>query len=292
MAITIRAIRDDAVRRLSDAGIATAGREAFWMLCHVLDLTGASLLSRLDDPVPVAAAARFAALIDRRRRREPLQYILGSTSFFGLELEVNPAVLIPRPETEELVQCVLDHLPPGRRWRIADMGTGSGCIALAIKKNLPDASIVACDIDVGALAVARRNATGHDLDLEFLEADMLSESIIEKIDGIFDAVVSNPPYLSTAEVSELEPEVAQFEPQVALFSEGDPLQFFKALGRIGKTVLCAGGRIFVECHAERAADVVAIFRSDGYRNVRIQRDVGGHHRIVIAEFGQSANRTE
>lgn len=200
----------------SDAGL---------LLCHVLQQDRVWLLTHPDELLTEEQQQRYAALLDRRARHEPMQYILGRQEFYGLSLKVTPAVLIPRPETEQLVEAVLERLSKSCPVRIADVGTGSGALALALAHHLPLAHVDAFDLSTKALAVAEENARALDLHerISFIESDLLSAAG----GTLYDCIVSNPPYVATTE--QLEPQVALWEPHSALFAGSDGLAIYHRL---------------------------------------------------------------
>jgi release factor glutamine methyltransferase len=222
------------------------------------------------------------SLLDRRANREPIQYLTGETEFFGLTIEVNPSVLIPRPETEQLVSSVLERIPGDRTCQVLDLGTGSGCIALAIKHNRPLAEVTACDLDPAALETARDNAARLNLSVRFLLADMLDPHAASTLGTAYDFLVSNPPYVSVAEAPTLQPEVHNFEPHHALFAEGDPMVYYRAISKLGKILLSPGGNLALECHADRAHKVARHLEQSGFSEAQIRRDLAGRPRIVLA----------
>jgi len=280
--ITQVELLQQAIQRLEAAGVPDARRNAEWMLCEVLGCSRAQLYAYPERPVDAARRARFAELLARRLRREPLQYVLGYVEFLGLRLEVGPGVLVPRPETEWLTERVLQELQSTPGPRVLDLGTGSGCIALAIKHHRSDAGVWACDISPEALAIARRNAERLGLQVHWVKADMLADSFPENVPGPFDLIVSNPPYLALHEADELPPEVRDYEPPVALYAGEDPLRFYRALARHGHVLLKPGGRLACEVHAHYGTDVVALFEACGYEAVRLERDLAGNPRLVWA----------
>ena len=286
--ITQGELLQQAIQRLEAAGVPDARRNAEWMLCEVLGCSRAQLYAYPERPVDAARRARFAELLARRLRREPLQYVLGYVEFLGLRLEVGPGVLVPRPETEWLTERVLQELQSTPGPRVLDVGTGSGCIALAIKHHRSDADVWACDISPEALAIARRNAERLGLQVHWVEADVLADSFPENVPGPFDLIVSNPPYLALHEADELPPEVRDYEPPVALYAGEDPLRFYRALARHGHVLLKPGGRLACEVHAHYGTDVVALFEACGYEAVRLERDLAGNPRLVWARRPVSA----
>ena len=214
---------------------------------------------------------------------KPMQYVTGEAWFYNLKLFVNEHVLIPRPETEELVQLVLDSsvarsnpLPT-----ILDIGTGSGCIALAIKKNLPAADVTAIDVSKQALYIASINAATYDADIIFLKVDFLDESEWESL-PMFDIIISNPPYIPINEKANLDTNVTAYEPHQALFvPDNAPLLFYEKIAAFGIKHLTPNGQIFMETHEDLAKETAALF-IENYKTVLIKKDLFGKERMVIA----------
>lgn len=280
--ITQAELLQQAIQRLEAAGVPDARRNAEWILCEVLGCSRAQLYAYPERPVDAARQAQFAGLLVRRLRREPLQYVLGYVEFLGLRLEVRPGVLVPRPETEWLTEQVLQEMPAAPAQRVLDVGTGSGCIALAIKYHRPDAEVWACDISLDALTIAQRNARRLRLNVHWVVADVLAVSFPESVPGPFDLIVSNPPYLAWHEADELPPEVRDYEPPIALYAGEDPLCFYRALARHGHVLLKQGGRLACEVHAHYGSDVVRLFERSGYEKVRLEHDLASNPRLVWA----------
>ena len=286
MSITLRSAREDGANRLIEAGVETGRREAVWLLSHLLGIDPALMLARWEDNLPLNVWQAYQDLISRRVRREPLQYILGSTTFCGLTIEVNPSVLIPRPETEELVGWALELLPETTTCSVVDLGTGSGCIALAIKSQRPLADVFGYEIETKALKTAISNAKRLNLDVTFAQADMLDPSLLAVHKESADLIVSNPPYVCTDESEDLQPEVVQYEPHAALFSAGDPLSYYAAIGTFGRKRLKPDGTLLLESHADRAEDVAALLTALGYDGVSIRQDLAGLSRMVAARVSK------
>lgn len=213
-------------------------------------------------------------------RFEPLQYIEGRTLFLGREFWVAPGVLIPRPETEELVELMLKEIPADAR--ILDVGTGSGCIAISLAKALPDALVTAWDVSPEALSVARANARKLQADVRFVECDVLACQVDEV--GLYDVIVSNPPYVTEAEKADMEPNVLQWEPSLALFvPDDDPLRFYRRIAVLGRDMLADGGRLYFEINRAYGREMVEMLRTMGYVRVRVKKDLSQNDRFVIAE---------
>ncbi len=226
----------------------------------------------------------------------PVQYVLGEAWFYKMRFMVNKKVLIPRPETEELVQLVVDDwrqtyngkngqemgnkAEAGHHITILDIGTGSGCIAIAIKKNLQEANLYAIDISLDALSVAKENAKAHHADIQFLQADFLDETSWTEL-PVCDFIISNPPYIPLTEKDSLDKNVTLFEPHMALFMpENSHLLFYEKIAFFGKTHLRGGGKIYMEMHEDYAQETAAIFKQ--YYSVEIKKDLFGKERMLIA----------
>jgi len=250
----------------------------------VEDLAGVSrtdLYARPEETVPEATHRQLEAAIERRVAGEPLQYIVGHTEFYGLRIDVTPAVLIPRPETEEVVEAALATLDGVEAPWVLDVGTGSGAIALAIKAQRADAEVFAADVSPAALAVARENASRLGLDLTFVEADALGSDFAHRVPPTFHLIVSNPPYVPEAEQSAMQREVRDHEPDLALFvPDEDPLVFYRALVRHACQILHPGGWLVVETHADGGDAVHELFTAHGLVEAEVLTDLSGRPRIV------------
>jgi release factor glutamine methyltransferase len=262
---------------LSAKGIENARLEAEWLLCAATGLDRVGLYLNFDKPLNDDELASFRALIARRARREPLQHILGTQEFYGLEFEVSPDVLIPRHDTETLVAEALARRPEARS--VLDIGTGSGCIAVALARHLHDAAVTAIDISPAALEVAHRNAGRNGVAIEFLAG-----SLLEPVAGRrFDLIVSNPPYIPTTDIDGLEPEVRDFDPRGALDGGADGLDVYRALIPAAREHLNPAGWLLVEVGIGQAPAVVELFRkSADYAPPVTACDPGGVERVVSA----------
>lgn len=225
----------------------------------------------------------FEHVVKELRQNRPWQYVVGRTEFYGLPFHVNEHVLIPRPETEELVHLIIknhDHQPLD----ILDVGTGSGCIAVTLKKNLPETTITALDISEKAIAVAQKNAAANAVELLFLQLNIL-ESEQTSVLPQYDLIVSNPPYIPLSDQSQMHANVLQHEPHLALFVvNDDPLQFYKVLATLGQKKLYKKGWLYVEIHEEFGEAIVQLFQSRGYNNCQVFQDMYGKNRIVVAQL--------
>jgi release factor glutamine methyltransferase len=246
----------------------------------------ATWLTRRNEPAGIEAAARFEAMASRREQREPVAYITGVREFWGLDFIVSPAVLIPRPETELIVEAALDRLAdPARAWRIADVGTGSGCIAIALATERRAAMLTATDISEAALEVARQNATlrGVGSRIDFLRTSFLNDVI-----GPFDLIVANPPYVPTFARTALAPDVREFEPHAALFGHGaDGLDEVRSILSQAATRLAPGGWLLMEFGFGQGDEVREA--ASGVRGLRVEmilRDLQGLERTLVARADQ------
>ncbi len=221
---------------------------------------------------------KVKTIIDRLKKQEPIQYILGEIEFYGLKLSVNPSVLIPRPETEELVQFVLDK-EIGKNVSILDIGTGSGCIALALKSRLSNSDVSGMDISEAALLVARENALKNKLDVEFFQADILNRETRKWKN--YDVIVSNPPYVRESEKQQMHANVLNYEPASALFvHDDDPLIYYKKITEFARTNLNDNGFLFFEINGNLAIEMHNLFNSFEFKNIEIQKDINGKKRMI------------
>jgi release factor glutamine methyltransferase len=287
--MTRLALLNDAIARLEQAAIEDARRNAEWLLEDVLGVSRAMLYAHPEADVSDGERLHLEALLVRRLRREPLQYVLGHAEFFGLRLRVTPAVLIPRPETEEVVEVALQRIDGIAAPWILDIGTGSGAIALALKHRHSSAEVFACDVSEEALAVAAENAEQLDLALTFVHTDLFDATFARDVTPTFHLVISNPPYVPETERATLQPEVRDHEPATALFVPGeDPLRFYHRLVELAPTLLKPGGFMIVETHADHGFTVRDLFRGAGFSEATVQADLSGRPRIVTARYDGSA----
>ncbi|HWD87239.1 MAG TPA: peptide chain release factor N(5)-glutamine methyltransferase [Mucilaginibacter sp.] len=213
---------------------------------------------------------------------KPIQYILGHTEFFGLDFKVNPSVLIPRPETEELVEWVISsvgsfELAAGN---ILDIGTGSGCIAISLKKNLPGFSVSAMDIAPDALQTAKANAESNQVEIDFVQNDILNNKF-EIEHSKFEIIVSNPPYVTFADKRQMHTNVTDFEPHIALFvPEDDPLIFYKAIADFALNNLENGGMLFFEINENYGKQIVDLLNNKSFKNIELRKDMSGRNRMI------------
>jgi release factor glutamine methyltransferase len=246
------------------------------------DITGLSRVDRIvykDRELTAPQVEQVTAGLQALLQNQPVQYVIGKSWFYGMELQVNANVLIPRPETEELVEwIVLEH----SGGRLLDIGTGSGAIPIALKKNLPKATVWAVDVSSGALQVAQANALQQKQEVHFLLLDILSSEAATQLSE-FDVIVSNPPYICEKEKAGMQEQVVQYEPSLALFvPDDDALLFYRAIGSLAQQKLIAGGDLYFEIHEAYGKEVVALLEQQGYQHVILRKDMYGKDRMVKA----------
>jgi len=225
----------------------------------------------------------YERICEQMNKGVPMQYAIGHAWFMGKQYKVNEHVLIPRPETEELVQWVIDEYKGKEELRILDIGTGSGCIPISLKLALPMATVISCDISAGAIGVAKENAAALQADVTFRQIDFLDKSKRSEL-GQFDIIVSNPPYIPASEKAEMHANVKDHEPSMALFvPDNDALVFYKAIAAFGKGHLKSNGAIYCELHAPFATATQAMFGDMGYKDVVLRKDVYDNIRFVKAD---------
>ena len=276
----------EARRLLVQAGIESAEQEALWIVEHVLRLPAHHVITDRDRLLSPSELAAARGLIARRVGREPLQYILGTQEFCGLEFEVNPAVLIPRPETELLVEYVTQRISAERQATIVDVCTGSGCITVAVARLRPHARVIATDLSGPSLHVARRNATRHGVSerITWLEGDLLGPLAGQGLEGLVDVIVSNPPYIPEADWATLQPEVKLFEPRGALVAGAQGTELHERLLQEAARYLAPGGAVIMEIGAGQARGMRRIVEQmPGYKFHRLVYDEAGLERVVIVE---------
>ncbi len=224
----------------------------------------------------------FEKILLRLRKAEPVQYVRGIADFYGLQFKVTHSVLIPRPETEELVDLII-RKHTNQSIKIVDLGTGSGCIAISLAKNLPNAEVSALDISPEALKVAKENAQQNEVKIRFFEGSMCEEDCLPNSEQ-FDIIVSNPPYVCNSEKQQMRPNVLDFEPELALFvDDTDPLCFYSAIARLAVAKLAEGGCVYCEINEQFGKETVHLFESYGLRECEIVKDIFGKDRIVTAK---------
>jgi len=250
------------------------------LLLHVLGKNKAWLLAHADDDLPEDQVVRYTQLLERRYLGEPIQYITGEAEFYGLPMRVTPDVLIPRPETEHLVEKALALAAAFERARIVDVGTGSGAIAVALAHNLPEARITAIDISAAALEIARQNAERNGVSgrIRFLQSDLLAAVAADR----FEIIVSNPPYVSTVDRDSLSVEVREHEPAQALFAGDDGLAVYRRLISDAFAVLEVGGFLVMEIGYGQSEAIAGLLEQTGFTRIEFVPDLQGIPRVAVA----------
>lgn len=246
---------------------------------HLKGWNATDLVINYDRMVSDYILDKINVIMDRLVKGEPLQYILGEARFYGMDFHVSPAVLIPRPETEELVDMIVKH-NPGPDLRVLDVGTGSGAIAIALSRNLPFSKVTAIDISEDALVVARKNAAALHACIDFIHADVFT---YEAASDSFDIIVSNPPYVAEGERKDMDSNVLDYEPAQALFVSDDrPLIYYSRISEIAIRSLVPGGRLYFEINPMFADSLRAMLESDGFVSVEIMEDISRRKRFASA----------
>ena len=257
---------------------------ARWILSDVFNFSMTEICSNKDDDFSANIDEKLANIINRLKLFEPMQYILRQTHFCGITFEVSPDVLIPRPETEELVLWIAEtNKKPNLN--VLDVGTGSGCIAISLAKLLASPTVTACDISAKALDLAKRNAAAANAPVAFLQTDILDHSSLSTLHSQlnYDIVVSNPPYITYRERKEMSPNVLDWEPEEALFvPDEDPLIFYRRTSLLSLDLLTPGGKLYFEINRLYGNETVNILASLGYRDIVLKKDLSGNDRFIKA----------
>ena len=226
-------------------------------------------------------------IVSELKKQRPIQYILGETTFYGLSFLVNENTLIPRPETEELVELIIKSFESsvsGSGLKILDIGTGSGCIAISLAKNIPNAAVFAIDVSEEALATAKKNAELNKVAIDFISTnilDVVTLSAVAGLDKLFDIIVSNPPYVRNLEKAEIKPNVLEYEPHLALFVEDtDPLLFYRKIAELAIKNLNPNGKLYFEINQYLGNETVELVESFGFKNVELIKDIYGNDRMI------------
>lgn len=252
---------------------------ARWILEEEFGFSTLELYAGKDTDFPMEKRNRLNDILVRLARFEPIQYIIGKTEFCGLTLKVSSDVLIPRPETAELVDWIVSDCPQSGL-RVLDIGTGSGCIAITLAGRMVEAEVSAWDISEKALAVARENALHNNVRIAFSCMDVFNEPTGT---SVFDIIVSNPPYITESERAEMERNVLDYEPETALFvPDTDPLRFYRRIAHIGNQMLKPGGKLFFEINRAYGSETAAMLKYGGYSQVEVRSDSYGNARMIKA----------
>lgn len=271
---------------LKSKGIDEARLTIELMLCHVLKCKRVDLYIDFERPLTKSELEELRNIIKRRLKREPLQYIIGKTEFMGLEFKINPDVLIPRPETEILVEKTIETIkkefPSETTVKVLDIGTGSGNIAVSIAKFLGEkVKVIGIDLSDKAIQIARENAKLNNVEnVEFIRLDFFDANFEKEFQNQFDIVVSNPPYISTEEFETLQDEIKNYEPRIALTDESDGLTFFRRLADLGRKIISKRGFILAEMAYNQAEKVKSIFKNSGYEEIETFKDYLGFERVI------------
>jgi release factor glutamine methyltransferase len=282
---TVLTLIEVSARFLEEQGIDEARLTAELLLAHVLSCRRIDLYLRFERILNDGELAAYRECIRRRLRHEPLQYIVGSTEFMGLRFTVDPRVLIPRPETELLVESVIEAVKSGSfsQTVLLDIGTGSGNIAVSIAKMIGGSRVDAIDASADALEVAAMNVRDHQCEdrVSLKQLDFLNNS--SQLEPGYTMVVSNPPYIPAAESPSLQQEVRDFEPKTAWTDGNDGLTFYRAIAKESMRLLIPGGSAIVEIGFGQAKDVAALFQANGFSRIAVRKDYGGIERILTAQ---------
>lgn len=273
---TLKEVYDYGSSELKKAEVPDYGLDTFYLMEVCFGITRAQFYCHPDQKVESKALERFLQLIESRKKRIPLQYIIGKREFMGLDFLVNQHVLIPRQETELLVEEVLKY---SDNCTVLDLCTGSGCIAISIAKFAKNVKIDAVDISEKALEVADKNVKNNNVSVELIKSDLF-----EKIDKKYDIIVSNPPYIATQEIDKLEPEVRVYEPMLALDGQEDGLYFYKKIIEQAGQYLKQKGRLFFEIGYDQGESVSEILQDAGFYDIKVMNDLSGCNRMIMARY--------
>ena len=239
-----------------------------------------------DKKVDKNQLVHFEAALSDLLKHHPIQYIIGKTHFYGLEFKLNPHVLIPRPETQELVDWILNDVEQNSPLQILDIGTGSGCIAVSLAKNLPRASVTALDVSQKALDIARENAEINKVKIDFLQTNILT---MQQLPQHYDVIVSNPPYVRESEKTQMQRNVLEHEPSIALYvADADPLLFYRKIANLAKESLIRAGQIYMEINQYLGKETEEIFKKQNY-STQLRKDIFGNFRMLKAWNSSTAN---
>ena len=259
----------------------------FLLIEEKLDLQRVDTVMKPDFLITDAVLPELKEIINRLKKEEPIQYIIGNTEFYGLPFNVNENTLIPRPETEELVEWILTEVADLREVKveklsILDIGTGTGCIPISLAKNLSDVKISAIDVSSEALKIAKQNAILNNIDISFLEMDILET---EELPQQYNIIVSNPPYVRELEKVEINNNVLENEPHLALFVDDDnPLIFYAKIADLAKNYLTKNGLLFFEINQYLGKETVEMLQKKGFNNIELKKDLFGNHRMIKANL--------
>jgi len=269
---------------LENKGIESARMNAELLLCHILNCQRLDLYLRFNQPLNTIETDAYRDYISRRGNFEPYQYIVGDVEFYGLKYFVDKNVLIPRQETEILIETILAKYPKDKELKILDIGTGSGNIPISLAVNLPESKVISIDISAEAIKVAEKNRELHDLKTRvgFIKTDILTDNL-DKYKSTFDIIVSNPPYVKKDEFNTLQKEITEYEPEIAVTDFADGYKFYREISRKSKVLLKNSGMLFFEVGQGQAEAVKNIMLGSGFEKVEIQKDLLEIERVVFGE---------
>ena len=282
--ITVLEVIKLSTEYLQKKGVESPRANAEILLAEILNCKRLELYLAFDKPLAENEVQVYREAIRKRGLRIPLQYIVGNVEFYGLKLIVNENVLIPRPETELLVEKIINDSDKSNNLKILDIGVGSGNISLSISKNLPNSKVVAIDISKTALDVANQNAEINSLQdrIEFRLFDIMNDNLNSL--GKFDLIVSNPPYVSENDYESLEPELKNHEPKIALTDNSNGISFYKHIVEASDQLLKKPGKIYFELGIDQSAQVQEYFKQNNFTNIKITKDYSGIERIICGEL--------
>lgn len=253
-----------------------------WVLESLTGLSRSARLVKDKEPLTAEQEQRLGGYIKDLLRHRPVQYVLGEAWFHGLRFHVNENVLIPRPETEELVEWIIEEHKEAATLTILDIGTGSGCIPIALKKALPQATVWSCDVSEGALEVARKNAKDLEAEIRFIHQDILDRQLWDQLPQV-DIIVSNPPYIPERDKSSMHANVLEHEPHLALFvSNNNPLTFYEAIAELARIKLDTNGSVYAEIHEDLGPATLALFQEKGFGRAAVRKDMQHKERMIKA----------
>jgi release factor glutamine methyltransferase len=254
------------------------------VISEITHLSKAYIKAFPEKEITIEQSETLNNTLSRLQTGEPIQYILGNTEFYGLPFTVNQSVLIPRPETEELVEWAIAEVKSqNSKVKILDIGTGSGCIAISLKKHLPDGDVSAIDISNEALKTARQNAELNKVEIDFIHTDILSHHLQPATHNpqLYSLIISNPPYVTLHDKTQMHTNVTDFEPHLALFvPEDDPLIFYKAIADFAIKNLASDGLLFLEINENLGKQTVDLLKNNGFKNIELRKDMSGRDRMI------------
>lgn len=288
--MTIRELEKSFIAELTSLYNFEEARNIAWLaISHECRLNRIKYLGAKEDELSYQDQTSLLGKLEELKSGKPLQYVLGETEFYGLPFKVNPSVLIPRPETEELVDWIIKEVrneiidPNKKAFNILDIGTGSGCIPISLKKHLPNARVFGLDISQDAIETARRNSVLNKTEVRFITDDILNPSQAEILSTFYNLIVSNPPYVTIAEQEQMHKNVLSFEPYSALFvSNQNPLQFYKAIAQFAGKHLQDNGKLFLEINENFGKETVRLLADKGFVNIELRTDLRGRPRMIRA----------